>query len=422
MMKRVRFIHTADLHLDTPFKGLANWNRELAARLKDATFHSFEKIIDSCITENVDFLIISGDIFDSESKSLSAQLRFVSGLKKLSGKGIATYFVCGNHDHIGSWINAIRIPDNVFRFDAYGVEHYTHKRGKDPVADLYGVSYGKKAVGENLALEFRIRENASPVSIAILHGTVGIPGPHRKYAPFRMEDVMNRGFDYWALGHIHKRKIVHDSHPAVVYPGNTQGRDFGETGTKGCCLVEIIPGINPSMKFVPTHMIRFEEVGIDLSGVHEAGKLQDKIQESRIRIDDYNENDSYILRITFTGRTPLHAQLNKPEEIRQLMDFFNEGQLERENFTWIDQISVRTNPDIDIDQIRKGSDFTADLLQAFEVYEQDEVKQVRLIQELDEDINRYAVKRETSEIDANERTELFEKAKWMLLDQILGKA
>ncbi|MBN2481142.1 MAG: DNA repair exonuclease [Bacteroidales bacterium] len=421
-MTKVRFIHTADLHLDTPFKGLASWNRELAVRLQDATFHSYEKIIAICITEKVDFLIISGDIFDSESKSLAAQLRFVSGLQKLSGQGIATYFVCGNHDPLNSWLDAIQLPDHVHRFDASRAGCFTYEKEGEPAADIYGTSFQEKVVRRNLALDYKLTGHASPVSIAVLHGTIGTPGLHENYAPFKIEDVMNKGFDYWAMGHIHKRTVVHDSHPAIVYPGNPQGRDFGETGAKGCCLVDIIPGNGPLVKFMPVHTIRFEEIAVDLTGETEMTKLSDKIEKTKIKIDNYSENDSYILRVNLTGRTPLHEHLNRPEEMQQLLDYFNEGQLDREHFTWIDQININTNPDIDIDQVRKGTDFSADLLKVFDAYENDEKQLSRLFQELDEEIINYQVKKETTAITEHEKTEILNKAKWMMLDQLLKKA
>lgn len=421
MMTKVRFIHTADLHLDTPFRGLASWNKELAGRLKDATFQAFRKIIDIAIYENVDFLIISGDIFDSEHKSLAAQLKFVSQVNRLAELGIAAYIICGNHDPVSSWLDTIKLPENVYRFDSSRLHHYTFSREENPVADLYGMSFGSKVIRENLALKYKTLENQSPVSIAILHGTVGSPGPHENFAPFRMEDVMNKGFDYWALGHIHKRKVVHEAHPAIVYPGNPQGRDFGETGAKGCYLVEIIPGNNPSIKFIPTHTIRFEEIQINLTGEHEIGKLPDKIEEARIRIDDYDENDSYILRITLTGRTPLHGQLYKHDEMQQIMDFFNEGQLEQEVFTWIDQINTMTYPDMDIEQIRKGTNFSADVLKVFDAYRQDKKMLLQLFQELDADMINHLVKKETEEINEYTKAEMLEKAKWLLLDELLKR-
>ncbi len=418
-MTKVRFIHTADLHLDTPFKGLSNWNKELADKLKDATFKSFKRIIDLCLTKNVDFLLISGDIFDSENKSLAAQLKFVSELKRLSENGIPTYFICGNHDPLNSWPDTLQLPENVFRFGSSKVETITYKKNEEPVADIYGISYQNKVIKKNLALKYKLSSKPSPISIAILHGTIGNAGPHENYSPFKTEDIITKNFDYWALGHIHKRQIIHNSSPAIVYSGNPQGRDFGETGAKGSCLVEIKAGEKPKIEFTPTQLIRFEEVEIDLSGENKINILTDKISGIKNNIDDYDENASYILRITLKGRTQLHSQLNKQGEIEKLMEDFNEGQLSQANFTWIDQIDLKTQPDIDIDIIKKGTDFPAEILKMFDDYEKDEKKLEGLITNIDEGLTSHQVKRELTVLSESEKNEILEKTKFMLLDQLI---
>lgn len=418
-MTKVKFIHTADLHLDTPFKGLSNWNSDLASKLKDATFKSFRKIIDLCIKEKVDFLVISGDIFDSENKSLAAQLKFVSELKRLSDNDIPTYFICGNHDPLSSWLDTLQLPENVFRFDSSIVENYTYKKDNISIADIYGISYQNKVVKKNLALKYKLSSKPSPISIAILHGTVGVAGTHENYAPFKVGDVANKNYDYWALGHIHKRQIIHESDPTIVYPGNPQGRDFGETGVKGCYLVEINAGNSPQTEFISTQLIRFEEVEVDLSDENKIDHLSVKIEEAKGNIADFDENASYILRITLKGRTPLHSQLNKSGEIEQLLDLFNEGQLNQTGFTWIDQIELKTQPEIDIEQIKKGTDFPSEILKMFSKYEKGSEKLQELINNVDEEFTSLQAKRELAELSESEQKEILEKAKWILLDQII---
>jgi exonuclease SbcD len=415
-MIKIKFIHTADLHLDTPFKGLSSWNNDLASKLKDATFKSFKRIIDLCIQEKVDFLIISGDIFDSENKSLAAQIKFVSELKRLSEKGIPTYFICGNHDPLSSWLDELQLPENVFRFNSSDVENVIYQKDNRPIADIYGISFQNRIVNINLANNYQLNSNPSPISIAILHGTIGAPGPHESYAPFKVEDVVNKGFDYWALGHIHKRHTVHESNPTIVYPGNPQGRDFGETGAKGCYVVEINKDNTPEFKFVSTQLLRFEEVYIDLTEEDKIDKLPDRIEDN---IEDYDENTSYILRITLKGRTTLHSQLNKPGEIDQLLEHFNEGQLNQTNFTWIDRIEVKTRPDIDIEQVKKRADFPAELLKTIEEYENNAEKLKELIKNTDEDLSSPQTKRELTELSEHERKGILEKAKCMLLDELI---
>src|SRR6056297_2171810 len=207
-MTKVKFVHTADLHLDTPFKGLSNWDNQLASKLKDATLKSFYNIIDLCIQEKVDFLIIAGDIFESEIKSLAAHLAFYNALKKLSDNNIATYIVCGNHDPLSSLADFKELPDNVFLFNSSKAGKETFYKDGKALADIYGISFENKIVKKNLAKTFQLEDGHSPFSIAVMHGTIGNPGPHENYAPFTKDDVINKGFDYWALGHIHKKEII----------------------------------------------------------------------------------------------------------------------------------------------------------------------------------------------------------------------
>jgi exonuclease SbcD len=417
-MTKLRFIHTADLHLDSPFKGLSSWNTDLAARLKDAAFKSFRKIIDICIEQQVDFLIIAGDVFESDNKSLTAQLKFMTELKRLSDRGISSYIVCGNHDPVKSWLDVIKLPENACRFNASGVEHYTYKKGNKAVADIYGISFGDKAVKENLALKYRLKDKSGLFSVAVLHGTVGVAGPHENYAPFKVSDVKSRGFNYWALGHIHKRKVINEKDPAIIYPGNPQGRDFGETGAKGCMLVEVDRNNRIITSFIPVQLIRFEEVEITLGEEDRTDSLADKIQKARQDIEDNDDTVSFILRINITGRTPLHSYLNKPGETEQLIGLFNEGQLEHNVFTWIDQIKVNTSPLIDIGSVAKGNDFAAEIVKIFKKYETDSKGLAEIFKMANDEIS-YSILKEVDELSKHEQGEILEKAKWMLLNQLI---
>ncbi|MFO8129689.1 MAG: metallophosphoesterase [Bacteroidales bacterium] len=420
-MTKIKFVHTADLHLDTPFKGLSDWNGDLASRLRDATFHGFKKIIDLCLQEKVDFLIISGDVFDGENKSLAAQLKFVDELKRLSGKQIPVYFSCGNHDPLSSWMDSLQMPENVFRFGSDRVERYIYRKGDEPVAGIYGISYANKEVHKNLAREYPLaQEDASLVSIAVLHGTLGSPGPHANYAPFVFDDIAGKGFDYWALGHIHKHSIVRTKDPAVAYPGNPQGRDFGETGSRGCYLVEIEKHKTPEIRFVPVQEIRFDEITVDLTGKDEINSLPDRIEDAIQALDGLQETASCILRVDFVGRTRLHGDLNRPREIELLREHFNEAQLSRKHFTWIDRIEVKTKPAFDIEQIEKGSGFIAEVLRSFAKSENDPEKLDGLITNAVDDFSSHAVKREI-ELLEDEQREILEKAKWMLLDKLINE-
>jgi exonuclease SbcD len=419
-MPKIKFIHTADLHLDTPFKGLSNLNADLANKLKDATFKSFKRIIDLCIERKVDFLIISGDIFDSENKSLRAQKEFISEITRLSNQGIHTYFNCGNHDLLNSWLDILQLPDNVYRFGCDNVESITYTKNGSSIADIYGISFEKKEVRKNTAAKYKLNDNPSPISIAVHHGTIGKAGIHENYAPFKIEDIINQKFDYWALGHIHTRQVIHEAEPMIVYPGNPQGRDFGETGAKGCYLIEIESGLKPIAEFIPTQLIRFEIINIDLTEETTINVLSKKIEDASKVIDNYDENVSYILRIVLTGRTLLHTHLRKPGELDELIKSFNDEQLFQSNFIWIDRIDLRTQSIIPIDEIKKRNDFPADVLKIFEEYENNSKDLAQLIEIAEIDFLSHLAKKElTSSFTEIEQKEILEKAKWILLDELI---
>jgi len=417
-MTKVKFIHTADLHLDTPFRGLSEWDPELAGKFRDATFQSFRNITGLCLREQVDFLLIAGDIFDSENRSLAAQLRFVAELKRLTEKEIPVYFVCGNHDPLPSWMENLRLPEGVHRFGSGTVEHLTYTRDNLPVADIYGISFPEKSVRENLALKYERKKDPAPFSIALLHGTVGNPGPHENYAPFRVDEVAQKPFDYWAMGHIHKPAVIRKAHPAMVYPGNPQGRDFGETGLRGCYLVELSDNHMPRLQFIPTQLFRFETITLDLTGEDRIDRLPTRVEEAIRNIPAYNESGSYMIRLTFTGRTPLHAHLNRPGENTRLAELLNEGQSPSGPFTRIDRIDIHTRPDMDLAQARKGNDFPSEVLKAFDACENDREKLRALLTDIQKEFSHHAARRILDELSEEEAGELLDRARWMLMDRL----
>jgi DNA repair exonuclease SbcCD nuclease subunit len=412
-MKKIKFIHTADLHIDTPFRTLSSINRDLAGRLKNATLRSFETIVDLCISEKVDFLLVSGDIFDGESKSLASQLQFVRGLQRLSDAGIRGYIICGNHDPLDSWMKNLSLPENTVRFGSSGVEFEVYEKDGRALAGIYGISYQTSREKRNLAGKFRIEDSSLPFSIAMLHGTVGNPGPHASYCPFRVEDVETKGFDYWALGHIHKKQIVRSSDPAIVYPGNPQGRDFGETGERGCFLVEMIEDGRPDIQFIPTRGIRFEKVEISLEGLSELNDLFGLLENAGTAIRDSDENSSYILRIVLKGRTALHTYLNNPEEMENLREGLNSGQLGEDPFIWIDSISVETRPDIDLEKLREGNDFTSEILKEIEQTDTEE-----LFGETEKEGKLPGAVAKLVSVSTEDEEKLMERVRWMLIGQL----
>ncbi len=416
-LKQLKFVHTADLHLDTPFKGLSQWNPELAERLKDSTYRALINIIDLCIKEKADFLLVAGDVFDSENASLAAQIRFINELQRLTAQRIPVYFICGNHDHLDAWDNSFTLPDGAYRFGSSGVEKFTHSRDGEPVADIYGISYQSAHINHSLVPLYRKGENTAPVSIAMLHGMADVIGHDEKYAPFALRELLENPFDYWALGHVHKRVVLNDD-PPVVYPGVPQGRDFGETGEKGCYIVEVFAGGRTSLEFVPVHHIRFEEAEIDLTATDDISTFNSSIDKALGNLMNTDEAERIILRIKLTGRTRLHRMLNRPGEIEHITADLNSRYSGGDGFPVIDSIEVLTRPAVDTGLLAGRTDFIGGLVRNIERYEADNEMLEELIERISRELPSSKIFRETGELSPEQKQIILQKAKWLLLDKL----
>src|SRR5690625_3545256 len=238
MSKEISFIHAADLHLDSPFKGLAHMPASIFEQVRESTFAALDRLINMAIETQVDFLLIVGDLFDNEKQSLKAQIRLRRAFEELKRHHINVYLSYGNHDYTNGNSHPVTYPDNVFIFQNEQVNYFTYKKNEQALANIYGFSYENRAVNENKAPSYRILDNQIPYHIATLHGSLHSNTDHDVYAPFYISDLAEKDFDYWALGHIHQREILKED-PYIVYPGNIQGRNRKEQGEKGCYHVSL---------------------------------------------------------------------------------------------------------------------------------------------------------------------------------------
>ena len=216
-MAQVRFVHAADLHLDSPFGGIrTEAPPHVADRLYRATFDSYENIVSLCLRERVDALLVAGDIYDGADRSLRAQLRFNEGLKRLDTAGIRTFVCHGNHDPLDGWEARLDLPPGCVRFGP--------EVSSAPVfpleperAMVHGISYPQRVVTENLSQHFR-PPYSSGFNAGLLHANVGGNAAHDNYSPCTVDDLSETGIDYWALGHVHTRQVLRRDRPAIVYP------------------------------------------------------------------------------------------------------------------------------------------------------------------------------------------------------------
>lgn len=274
----VRFIHTADLHLDSPFKGIRQLHPSLYETVYQATFESFHAIVTRAIEEEVDFLLISGDIYDEENQSVKAQARLRDELGRLHQARIPVFLSHGNHDFMGRDTLRLQLPDNVTIFGTEPETVELETRRGERVA-ITGFSYKTRWLQERMIQSYPQRHQGVDYHIGMLHGYLdGMESSEGVYAPFSLAELNQKQYDYWALGHIHKRQALQEL-PPVLYPGNTQGRNPNETGEKGALLVRLQKGIDPDVQFFPTAPVVWEEREVSLAGEQSLSGVYTRLEE-----------------------------------------------------------------------------------------------------------------------------------------------
>ncbi|MFD2670574.1 metallophosphoesterase family protein [Marinicrinis sediminis] len=323
-MKAFSFLHAADLHLDSPFKGLQLEKSRLRQRLITASFESLNRLVETAIAKQVSFVLLAGDVFDLEDRSLRAQHALYQACARLGDAGISVYAIHGNHDpQDGAWLN-LDWPETVHFFSAKQVEQVEIKdRHGDPIAAVSGISYPTRHVLDNLSSLFPVKDEQERrlYQIALLHAQVGTSADHEPYSPCQLTDLTSKGYHYWALGHIHARQVLHED-PYVVYPGNIQGRHRKEKDEKGCYVVHVDTDQSTRLEFVPLHAVQFGEMRVEVAGTPRLHELSEQIQE-QLETSWQNQQRSLLLRLVFTGDGDLACLGADEEDVRLwLQDVF----------------------------------------------------------------------------------------------------
>lgn len=415
-MSSFRFIHCSDLHIDSPFKGLSSLHPEWGQKLRQSTLQAFQNVVDLAIRQKVDAVIIAGDIYDSADRSLQAQLKFRGKLKQLADAGIPSFIVHGNHDPLDGWSSSLNWPDAVTIFSGDRVESIPVKKNGATLAHIYGISFPTREVTENLALQFT-REPHSGFAVGVLHANVGGHSDHDPYAPCTIQELASRGMDYWALGHIHMHEILQARDPAIVYSGNTQSKSINETGPKGCCLVTLEEDSAPDIQFFATDSVRHEVDCLDLS---EAASLDDALQSIRSHLEHMStQTDSrdLVVRLTLSGRSEIHAELNANGNIEALSEEIQNHFESHTPRVWAELI-LKTQGTYDIDSLRQGKDFIADILAIYEEAEAGAKAQLMdsALKPLFQD---WQGKKYLEPLSGEERVELIRKARDLTLDRLI---
>ncbi|QLK86342.1 DNA repair exonuclease [Staphylococcus sp. 17KM0847] len=352
----VKFLHCADLHLDSPFVSKQHLSPNILRDVENSAYESFKKIVDVALRETVDFMIISGDLFDQRNRTLKAEVFLKEEFKRLEKEQIFVYIIHGNHDPLSERITS-DWPQNVTVFSK-DVETYQAITKTGDTVHLHGFSYEASASYENKIDDYPTNVDRNIVHIGILHGTYSKSQTAHRYTEFRLEDLNTKLYHYWALGHIHKRQQLSDL-PEIHYPGNIQGRHFKEQGEKGCLIVE---GDHVALKtrFVPTQFIRFETAVLETEDIGQQ-QLYDLIQNFKKSVRGLGRA-FYRLQLNVLGDERIDSQVL--EQVKAMILDYEENE---QYFILIDTLDIYY-PNIEETSI--FNEFDSELLEDDTLYEQ----------------------------------------------------
>ena len=372
-----RFIHAADLHLDSPFAGVGSLRDGFADVMRDASLDAWDALIDCCLEEDAEFLVISGDLFDRADGTPRGRSRVRRGIERLQERGIRVFAVHGNHDPLSGRSPLAGLEGvHVFRKDVPTSETIDLPAG--PVT-VHGGSFGKREVTENLALKFA-RGDAPGLHVGVLHCSLGEREGHGTYAPCTVAHLVAARMDYWALGHIHAYAVEH-AEPPIIYAGTLQGRSPkpGERGPHGAVVVEFEGDRVVAYRRVELDRVRFEAVEVSIDAMVDEADLERALRRAAADVVARADGRLVLLRATLTGRGPLHELLIRDEYLPNLRSALDDQ--EDDDLVW-ERIVSTAGPVVDLDELRQSNAFAAEVLGAFDALAADPVALRELLESL----------------------------------------
>lgn len=369
----MRFIHAADLHIDSPLRGLDRYDGAPVERLRTGTRSAFERLVDRALAEQVDFVLFAGDIYDCDWQDFHTGLFFREQLVRLGRAGIRVYIVQGNHDAQGVISKQLVLPQTVTVFSARTAQTI---RIDDLSVAIHGRSFPERAVDEDLVPSY-----PSPVpgffNIGMLHTSLTGRAGHDTYAPTDLPTLIHKGYDYWALGHVHAREVLAEL-PRIVFPGNLQGRHAKETGAKGCELVTVEGGRIES-EFLALDVVRWSQLAVPLDGLQRLDALGDAFRQALDPLLAGAKDRLHAVRVTLTGATELHRlEANQPGTLAAAMHAAAQDVGEAE--IWIEQVRLDLSTPLDRARTAQRQDAVGELVRLVDSIVNDEAELLRLAQ------------------------------------------
>jgi DNA repair protein SbcD/Mre11 len=347
----VRFLHAADVHLDSPLRGLERYEGAPVEEIRGATRRAFENLVALAIEEAVDFVLLAGDIYDGDWRDYNTGLFFTAQIGRLYEVGIPVFLVAGNHDAASQITKALRPPPNLHVFATRAPEtRFIHDLG----VAIHGQGFPTRSVTDDLSRAYPTGDPAL-FNIGLLHTSLDGRAGHEPYAPCGLDSLKSRGYQYWALGHVHQRELVAQD-PYILFPGNVQGRHIRETGPKGCTLVRVADGQVVELEERALDVVRWANCAVDVSDVRTLDPIEAMVEQALATAADAAEGRLLAVRLRLVGDCPIDSRLHAEHErllneCRALVSSRGLGDI------WIEKLVVETRSSVQRSELSREDAF-----------------------------------------------------------------
>ncbi len=373
-----KFLHAADIHLDSPLRGLERYEGAPADEIRGATRQAFENLVELALEENVAFVLLAGDLYDGDWKDYNTGLFFVERMARLRQAGIRVFVIAGNHDAASQITKVLRPPNNVKLFSTRKPE--TVVLEQLGVA-LHGQGFASRAVSEDLTAAYP-QGDPQLFNIGLLHTCLdGKPG-HEPYAPCSIDGLRTKGYQYWALGHVHQREEV-SREPWIIFPGNIQGRHIRETGPKGATLVTVQEGGVTAVEHRDLDVLRWSLCRVDVAGCATVDEAYERVRAGFENALATSDGRPLALRLVLEGACQAHAELHAHnehwvQECRALGTNLGSERL------WLEKVLFKTRREVSLQEALERDDALGGLLRAIRELEVDDGPLKKLADDLSE--------------------------------------
>ena len=334
------FLHAADIHLDSPLRGLERYPGAAVDQARSATRLALKNLVSLAIDKAVDFVVIAGDIYDGDWKDHNTGLYFVAQMSRLRSAGIPVIMIAGNHDAANKMTRSLHLPDNVEMLSTRHAATASNPNLERLGVAVHGRSFAHAAETSNLVPEYP-RKRSGMFNIGVLHTALDGAEGHDRYAPCSLQDLHQKDYDYWALGHVHHRQVVCRS-PYVVFSGNIQGRHIRELGPKGCYLVNVDNTGSVSLQFEPLDVMRWQVCQLDLTPLQTPDELLNIFQAALTEQVQQQAEMPLALRVVLSGTSSYHDQLLANTE--HWSNQFRSAAFQSSAPVWVEKVKFETTP------------------------------------------------------------------------------